>query len=621
MAPYNEKENNEKGGSRMIAKVYCNGTRAKCLREIELTEGMAGAPIAFEFSPEWDGLTKVAVFTSDGTKDRILDESGETTVPHEILTTPGMDVTVAVFARRDDGTTWPSPSLVCKIGCVMFGADPSGDESYPPTPSVGEQAVALAGAAKEIAVEIERRANAGEFNGAQGPQGPQGPVGKTGPAGPQGPVGEVGPTGPEGPPGKDGSVKFEDLTPEQKEEVKGDPGGYYTPLVSQVDANTMKVSFAASQSGMEQIAEQRITLPAGAKGEPGESVTHEWEGTVLKVTSASGTSEADLEGPQGDPGMYIGVEEPTDPNVKVWIKPDGDVEPVYIDYINAELAKRGQLKPEFANNVAELEESDDTTKLYVLPDGYIYAYMTHKVGGYTNQIPISTDANGNVYNGTGYKAASRCNSSGDVVDIENTDCEIPPFATGFIPAETGAVIRLENCYIDGGYSSSESTGAYGAGAWGLRSGLYNSSKAKVTVESWGNLYNGATNIFSEYTKDGNGHITEFTIAASGISYIRLCLAPTGNPADAIITVNEEINEDSGAVGYAWANTGHAFVPADYEGRIIALENAVRGDVPIYGIVDSENNVFLSGLSVSGTYSLKYLHEDGTTTDLCEFTKE
>ena len=115
----------------MSAKVYCNGTRAKCLREIELTEGMSGAPIEFEFSKEWDGLGKTAVFTSDGSRSRILDEDGKTTVPHEILTTAGMDVEVAVFSQREDGTTWPSPSLVCKIGQVKRGAKPGADPGYP----------------------------------------------------------------------------------------------------------------------------------------------------------------------------------------------------------------------------------------------------------------------------------------------------------------------------------------------------------------------------------------------------------------------------------------------------------------------------------------------------------
>lgn len=40
----------------------------------------------------------------------------------------------------------------------------------------------------------------------------------------------------------------------------------------------------------------------GEPGEDGVSVTHSWNGTVLTITSASGTSSADLKGPKGDPG-------------------------------------------------------------------------------------------------------------------------------------------------------------------------------------------------------------------------------------------------------------------------------------------------------------------------------
>ena len=50
-------------------------------------------------------------------------------------------------------------------------------------------------------------------------------------------------------------------------------------------------------------------------------------------------------------------------------------------YIAEELAKRGQLKPEFANSIEELNASGDTTKVYVLPDGYIYGYIN---GVWTN---------------------------------------------------------------------------------------------------------------------------------------------------------------------------------------------------------------------------------------------
>lgn len=43
--------------------------------------------------------------------------------------------------------------------------------------------------------------------------------------------------------------------------------------------------------------------PQGEKGDDGVSVTHEWDGTTLKITSASGTSSVDLRGPTGPIGI------------------------------------------------------------------------------------------------------------------------------------------------------------------------------------------------------------------------------------------------------------------------------------------------------------------------------
>ena len=75
---------------------------------------------------------------------------------------------------------------------------------------------------------------------------------------------------------------------------------------------------------------------AGAKGADGISVTHTWNGTTLIVNSASGTSSADLKGDKGESGeqgirgekgesgVYVGNKEPDDPNVNVWVNPDGD---------------------------------------------------------------------------------------------------------------------------------------------------------------------------------------------------------------------------------------------------------------------------------------------------------
>ena len=71
---------------------------------------------------------------------------------------------------------------------------------------------------------MENEASLYIVKGETGPVGPQGPQGEVGPAGPKGETGPQGPVGPEGPKGADGTMTFEDLTPEQKASLKGDKG-------------------------------------------------------------------------------------------------------------------------------------------------------------------------------------------------------------------------------------------------------------------------------------------------------------------------------------------------------------------------------------------------------------
>lgn len=71
---------------------------------------------------------------------------------------------------------------------------------------------------------MENEASLYIVKGETGSAGPQGPQGEVGPVGPKGEVGPQGPVGPEGPKGADGTMTFEDLTPEQKASLKGDKG-------------------------------------------------------------------------------------------------------------------------------------------------------------------------------------------------------------------------------------------------------------------------------------------------------------------------------------------------------------------------------------------------------------
>lgn len=112
--------------------------------------------------------------------------------------------------------------------------------------------------------------------GIQGKTGPQGPRGETGPQGIQGPKGDKGDTGPQGPRGAQGPAGADGYTPQKGidyfDGVKGDKG----------DPGT---------NGKD-----------GANGKDGVSCTHQWNGTNLIITSASGTSSANLKGEKGERG-------------------------------------------------------------------------------------------------------------------------------------------------------------------------------------------------------------------------------------------------------------------------------------------------------------------------------
>jgi hypothetical protein len=160
---------------------------------------------------------------------------------------------------------------------------------------------------------------------------------------------------------------------------------------------------------------------------------------------------------------------------------------------------------------------------------------------YTNQIPISTDKDGSIYNGTGYKLSTRGNSSGEPADV--TSGTNPTFFTGFIPCKKGDIIRFKNCFMIGSTNGNDAN-IYGNELWGIRSGVYNSSKTKVDVFSWGTIADGTATAVSNPVVGAGYKVSQLTVANASTAYIRLCLAADKDngftAADAIVTINEEI---------------------------------------------------------------------------------
>lgn len=115
----------------------------------------------------------------------------------------------------------PVQSVNGKTGAVELNAEDVG-------------AIAKTELQTTINTALAQAKESGEFDGADGAPGPQGPHGETGPKGDTGPEGEA--------------------------------GGYYTPAVTQPDANTMRLSFSPSKEGMTAVSETYITLPSGGSG-------------------------------------------------------------------------------------------------------------------------------------------------------------------------------------------------------------------------------------------------------------------------------------------------------------------------------------------------------------------
>lgn len=97
----------------------------------------------------------------------------------------------------------------------------------------------------------------------------------------RGPQGTQGSPGPQGEPGE--AFTYSDFTPEQLEALRGPQGVQGPPGADGEDG----------QDGA-----------PGADGSDGVGCTHSWSGSVLTVTSASGTSSVDLRGPKGDAFTY-----------------------------------------------------------------------------------------------------------------------------------------------------------------------------------------------------------------------------------------------------------------------------------------------------------------------------
>lgn len=152
-------------------------------------------------------------------------------------------------------------------------------------------------------------------------------------------------------------------------------------------------------------------------------------------------------------------------------------------------------------------------------------------GGYTNLVPTSTNTDGSVFNGTGYKDGYRLSSSGALKAQNNTA------TTGFIKATKNDVIRMAGTKWD------ETTGYNYIVLYDAKFNILETiNRTTVEINSDGWCYT-SKGVVDRAKITISNDITEFRIALkSGYEYSYVRISAYGNGADMVITVNEEIEE-------------------------------------------------------------------------------
>ena len=238
--------------------------------------------------------------------------------------------------------------------------------------------------------------------------------------------------------------------------------------------------------------------------------------------------------------------------------------------------------------VGSLEECTDTSKKYVLPDGYIYRYTREFIKGgtfanFTNQVPLALNSTlDGVYNDIGYKMGVYTNGANEYESAASSSAAVG--CTGFIPLKVGDTLRVNSLGWNKGsganifvYLDANRNKGYG-------------TKYAEMADRW--TANGGT--FTDGAKDYNGDFVmsdfELTVPSGlipdwmgmgDLCYVRINFhhlygVSEWNPKDLIVTVNEEISytviEDH--YEYGWKSTGELYVKPDYLGMIKVLEERV-----------------------------------------------
>lgn len=123
--------------------LYADKTQLTVREAEPVTSGSVNAyRVRFEFSRDWDGLEKTAVFRGGCAERTVLLDGAECTIPWEVLREPGHRLMAGVYGKR--GEELVLPTVWAGLGQILEGVS-SGEAAGPPTPELWEQELARKG--------------------------------------------------------------------------------------------------------------------------------------------------------------------------------------------------------------------------------------------------------------------------------------------------------------------------------------------------------------------------------------------------------------------------------------------------------------------------------------------
>lgn len=260
--------------------------------------------------------------------------------------------------------------------------------------------------------------------------------------------------------------------------------GHYTPTITQTSPETATFEFIASKSGMEKVPSQEIVLPVGPQGIQG------------------------LRGPMGEKG-------------ESYYLADYDKQDIANLIVDAPIV----ISPKYVDSISEMT---DTSRLYIMPDGKIYAY----VSGTPQEV--FTD----VLKDVGYTENTRVNSSGALVAWTTNASDV----TGYIPCKVGDVFRLKNMSMPYPFTSN-------------------------TYWSYVAAYDAEKNFIKKYRINENGDDADAVLEDNNI--VQFTLKPTTVDAGvAYVVINAQEITDASEVYVnstfveveEWTDTGISYIP-------------------------------------------------------------